>query len=172
MALGRIVRGIRAEKYSPIRLRWLTRTFVSSDVISFLVQGTGAGMMSTGGNFAGVAKAIVITGLVIQVIMFGFFFVTLRICDQRIKDNVPTAISIRKTHLLPLYIICALIMVRSIFRVIEYAMGQTGYLLSHEWSMYIFDSVLMFCVMAVWIVRHPGCLQSDAQDENLDFEDA
>ena len=132
MALGRIVREIGAEKYTPIRLRWLTRIFVSSDVISFLVQGTGAGMMSTGGNLSKIAKAVVITGLAIQTVIFGLFCVILRTCDERIRCNFPTLIYIRKKYLNPLYIISVLIMARSIFRVIEYAMGRDGYLLSHE----------------------------------------
>lgn len=35
--------------------------------------------------------------------------------------------------------ISALIMIRSIVSVIEYVMGQKGYLLSHEWAMHIFS---------------------------------
>ena len=59
-----------------LRVKWLTKTFVSSDVISFLVQGTGSGMMSMGGSMASTAKRITIAGLVIQLVMFGLFIVT------------------------------------------------------------------------------------------------
>lgn len=38
-----------------------------------------------------------------------------------------------------LYATSGLIMLRNIFRVVEYAMGQEAYLLSNEWCVYIFD---------------------------------
>jgi hypothetical protein len=46
-------------------------------------------------------------------------------------------------------------MVRSIFRVAEYAMGGEGYLLQNEWPLYIFDSLLMFAVMVVYYLWYP-----------------
>ena len=48
-------------------------------------------------------------------------------------------------------------MARSIFRVIEYAMGQKGYLLSHEWTMYTFDSLLDVCSHGNLDILAPGC---------------
>ena len=75
--------------------------------------------------------------------------------------------SLWKKHLYPLYIISGLIMVRSIFRVIEYAMGSKGYLLSHEWSMYIFDSLLMFAVTVIWAVRHPSGMHEYASENSV-----
>ncbi|EIT76740.1 hypothetical protein AO1008_06794 [Aspergillus oryzae 100-8] len=137
MTLGRIIRSVRAEHHSLIRVGWLTKVFVLGDVLSFVIQGSAAGLMATGSN-AKMGKNIVIVGLLVQVIMFGLFIVT-SIVFQRLS---------------------VLIMVRSIFRVIEYAMGQDGYLLSHEWPMYVFDTLLMFAVMVIWGVWYPG---------NLDF---
>ena len=47
-------------------------------------------------------------------------------------------------------------MVRSIFRVVEYLQGFSGYLLEHEIYLYIFDAVLMLTVMVVFILIHPS----------------
>lgn len=47
-------------------------------------------------------------------------------------------------------------MIRSVFRVVEYLQGFSGYLLSHEVYLYIFDSVLMFFVMVIFNVVHPS----------------
>ena len=41
MTLGRIILLLDAEKCSLIRLRWLTKIFVSGDVLSFLMQASG-----------------------------------------------------------------------------------------------------------------------------------
>lgn len=51
-----------------------------------------------------------------------------------------------------LFGVSALIMIRSIFWVIEYWMGSTGYLLQHEWTIYIVDSVPMILVMIMFYV--------------------
>jgi len=61
-----------------------------------------------------------------------------------------------KRHLYVLYATSALILVRSIFRVIEYIQGNAGYLLSHEIFLYIFDATLMFLVMVLFNWVHPS----------------
>lgn len=61
-----------------------------------------------------------------------------------------------------LYAVSALIMIRSIFRVVEYIMGQNGYPLEHEWTLYIFDSCLMFAVTVIFYWRYPNELESGA----------
>lgn len=42
MVLGRIILSVDAESYSLIKKKWLTKTFVISDVVCFLVQLAGA----------------------------------------------------------------------------------------------------------------------------------
>lgn len=133
MALGRLIRSTGGERYSLIRVKWLTKTFVSSDVISFLVQGTGSGMMSMGGSMASTAKGITIAGLVIKLVMFGLFIVTSVVFEKRMdRFSSSAGSSSWKKHHYALYAVSGLIMARSIFKVIEYAMGQKGYLLSQS----------------------------------------
>lgn len=55
-----------------------------------------------------------------------------------------------------LYIASIFIMVRSIFRVVEYLQGFDGYLLRHEAYLYFFDALLMFLVMVLLNVLHPS----------------
>jgi hypothetical protein len=42
MILGRIILATDGERYSFIKKKWLTKIFVVSDVISFLILATGA----------------------------------------------------------------------------------------------------------------------------------
>lgn len=42
MTLGRIIRMVHAEQYAVIRLSWMTKIFVTGDVLSFLMQASGA----------------------------------------------------------------------------------------------------------------------------------
>ncbi|GFF68410.1 protein RTM1 [Aspergillus lentulus] len=175
MVLGRLIRSIQAEKYSVIRVDRLTKIFVASDVLSFQVQGSGAGLMATASS-GNMGNNIIIAGLVLQVLMFGLFMVTSFEFERRMNrapsGHVFDADVPWKTHLHVLNAVSALILIRSVFRVIEYAGGQDGYLLGHEWTMYIFDSVPMITAMALWAVWHPSVIQSSAsrtQSQALDM---
>lgn len=63
-------------------------------------------------------------------------------------------------HIVALYIGSLLILVRSIFRVVEYLQGWQGYILSHEIFLYIFDACLMFAVMLIFNWIHPSEIRS------------
>ncbi|KAH7009168.1 RTA1 like protein-domain-containing protein [Macrophomina phaseolina] len=159
MALARLIRSVGAEKYSLIRIAWVTKTFVAGDIVSFLVQGQGSGLMATEG-MADIAKGIVIGGLLIQIFVFGFFIVTSVVFEKRMK-RAPTSEAPYTHHLYPLYAVSWLIMLRSVFRVIEFAMGQKGYLLANEWPLFVFDAVPMVSVMVIWGVWHPGTIRHE-----------
>ncbi|PWY78445.1 hypothetical protein BO94DRAFT_558759 [Aspergillus sclerotioniger CBS 115572] len=146
---------------SLISIRWLTKTFVMGDVVSFLVQGRAAGLMVSGNN-ATLGKDMVVVGLMIQIIMFGFFVVTAMMFQIRLQRRpTPGAVDGRinwRGHLHLLYSVSLLIMVRSLFRVVEYVLGDTGYPLTHEWTLYTFDALLMALAMVAWLVWYPGKL--------------
>lgn len=55
-----------------------------------------------------------------------------------------------------LYAASVLILIRSVFRVAEYAEGNDGALLRTEVYLYVFDAVLMFLVMVTFAVIHPS----------------
>lgn len=123
-----------------------------------MVQGGAAGLMVTG-KTPELGKGIIIAGLMIQIVMFGLFAITAIIFQRRIEqfptnESCDSSIPWKKSMRM-LYIVSALIMIRSCFRVVEYAMGNDGYLLGHEWTLYIFDSVLMLAVMAVYYLWYP-----------------
>ncbi|KAF2261255.1 RTA1-domain-containing protein [Lojkania enalia] len=159
MVLGRLIRCLRTESLSIVPARWLTTTFVCGDVISFVVQGTGGGVMVTA-NSMKTGESIILGGLFVQIIVFGLFVVTSAIFHARLNKR-PTEPSLGKhstwrSTMVMLYVASAFIMIRSIFRVVEYIMGNNGYPLSHEWTLYVFDAVLMLGVVSVFAWRFPG----------------
>ncbi|KXG49709.1 RTA-like protein [Penicillium griseofulvum] len=161
MTLGRIIRSVHAEEHSLIRINWLTKVFVIGDVVSFVVQGGASGLMATGNNVK-LASNIVVAGLVVQVIMFGLFIITSVVFEVRMRRSPPTSAFDERIDwmslLRTLYAVSALILIRSIFRVVEYAAGNDGYPLTHEWMLYLFDSVLMSISMVIWGIWYPGTL--------------
>ncbi|KAK9484183.1 RTA1 like protein-domain-containing protein [Lipomyces starkeyi] len=159
MVLGRIIRKVGAEHHSLIRVNWLTKTFVISDVATFCIQGGGAGMLVVS-SLANIGKIIVIAGLILQVLGFCLFIVTSMVFQMRIsryptRESVDPAVQWKK-YLYSLYAVSVLITVRSLFRVVEYIMGQNGYLMSHEWCLYTFDGVPMLFCMVIFGIWYPG----------------
>lgn len=103
---------------------------------------------------------IIIGGLVVQILFFGCFMVTSVLWHSRMVRN-PTTRNLSgsipwEMQLYSLYAASMLILVRSVFRLIEYAQGNDGYLISHEAFLYIFDSTLMWITMAILAWIHPS----------------
>ncbi|KAL3428546.1 RTA1 like protein-domain-containing protein [Aspergillus tetrazonus] len=161
MMLGRIVVLLDAEHLCIFKKKWLTKFFVAGDILSFTVQAAGGGIMASG-TLSAVhnGEKVVITGLVIQILFFGFFIITCAIFNRRVNwDPTERAVefaSLWRKRIRILYAANILIMIRSVFRLIEYAMGNNGYLLRREAFLYVFDGVLMLAVMVLFNVVHPS----------------
>lgn len=150
---------IKADDALFIRRTWLTKIFVIGDIISFLVQAGGAGLLSSGTqSTVTTGKTIVVVGLVLQIVFFGLFVIAAAIFHVRI-NKAPTQLSYErqwKKHMSELYIVSILIFVRSIVRVVEYVQGYTGYIMTHEVFLYVFDGVVMFVAVVSMNWIHPG----------------
>ncbi|KAM0277451.1 hypothetical protein ACHAQH_005817 [Verticillium albo-atrum] len=180
MTLGRIMSGLgpRAEACSIIRVKWLTKLFVVGDILGFVVQAGGAGIMS-GGDNKDMGKNIIIVGLIIQILFFSLFVTVAVMFHWRYRRGVvaggfsvlssPSAARLRdgtvegseppynwKKLMMMLYTTSGLILFRCKFRIIEYVMGPDGYLLSHEWPIYVFDLTLMVLTMIIFYIWYPA----------------
>ncbi|KAI1463487.1 RTA1 like protein [Daldinia caldariorum] len=162
MILGRLIVLLEANSYSIIKPRWLTKVFVLGDVLSFFAQGGGGGLLTQAKTLDAVRRGenIIIGGLCIQILFFGFFMVVTFIFDRRISKN-PTRVSLalptpwRKLVLI-LYLSSTLIMIRSMYRVIEYIMGSDGELMSKEAYLYCLDALPMVFVSFAYNWFHPS----------------
>jgi hypothetical protein len=105
-------------------------------------------------------EKIIIAGLVVQLLFFGFFVITGVLFHARIVQQPTPKLYAQslpwERQLYALYVASLLILVRCIFRLIEYAQGNAGYLISHEVFLYVFDAVLMFATMFWMAYRHPS----------------
>lgn len=108
-------------------------------------------------------KSLIVGGLVVQIIFFGFFIIVAFTFYQRMRKNPTNKVltdgrvaGMWKVHLLALFVASWFILVRSIFRLVEYTQGNNGYLISHEVFLYVFDAVLMTTVMVIFAVVHPS----------------
>ncbi|KAH7139287.1 putative RTA1 domain protein [Dendryphion nanum] len=163
MTLGRIIRALDAEEHAVFSPRWTTKIYVVIDIGSFVCQMAGSAMQASG-DAEGVklGNNIVMGGLGFQLAAFAIFIVMAAVFHRRLNTE-PTAHSRRpnvkwRRHLWNLYAVSVLVFVRSLFRLIEFAEGPESKLYKTEVYLYIFDAALMFLVVALMAIIHPGLL--------------
>ncbi|OAQ98542.1 hypothetical protein LLEC1_04166 [Akanthomyces lecanii] len=175
MILKRVIILLDAQAYSLIRVQWLTRVFVGGDVVSFLLQGAGGAMQASDASVKpgrqDLAKILVVGGLVLQLVAFSFFVILTAAFHLRIRRQ-PTVASaaldipwVRYTYVL--YFGSSMVMIRSIFRVIEYIQGRDGYLISHEVFFYVLDATMMLVVSIEFNAAHPSKLAWSSRKHEL-----
>ena len=118
--------------------------------------------MSHGGS-ASLAHGshIIVGGLLLQLVSLSIFILVTVCFDRKIR-RLPTSQSVSAEipwykHQVTLYVTSALIVVRNVIRVLEYAQGdgQAGFVLSHEVFLYLFDALLMFTLLTIFNVICP-----------------
>ena len=169
MTLGRIIMAVRAPHHSIIPIRWQTRLFVCGDVLAFLTQMSGGGIQASG-NLSSfhTGEKIILAGLFLQIVFFGFFVACSAVFHVRCVRRPTPASSNPKTGwqkmVVMLYTVSGLILLRSVFRVVEYAQGNNGPLLRHEWPIYAFDAVLMALTMLIFLIWYPSILKERVKE--------
>ena len=122
----------------------------------------GGAMLATSKSSGDVKRGenIIVGGLGLQILFFGFFMIVTLVFHMRIRAH-PTPKSYEPTVpwkqlLFVLYATSFLILVRSIFRVAEYIMGKDSELQSKEFWLYVFDAMLMALVAVLFNWFHPS----------------
>ncbi|KAJ5612221.1 RTA1 like protein-domain-containing protein [Penicillium lagena] len=178
MVYSRIVRAIHGENLSPVPMRWATKIFVGGDFTCFMIQGNAAGLLgSDNTTIVQIADYIIIVGLVLQILLFLLFIVCCIIFHRRmnvyVKDTRIYIQSSWKSDLNMLYGTSTAVLVRNIYRVVEYVMqsiSQHRYLLTHEWPLYVFDSQLMLFLMIGFYVCNPTKLRHCTTESEMELQ--
>ncbi|KAH8819843.1 RTA1 like protein-domain-containing protein [Xylogone sp. PMI_703] len=139
----------------------LTRIFIICDIISFLIQVSGSGIASSGnweGSTVTVGEDVLIVGLASQVATFIFFLAIVsrfhRLTKvETIRDDQAGG---WRVVLKAVYISSTLILIRSIYRLMEFAWGIHGYLFTHEWMFFVLEALPMLPAISVFCIWHPA----------------
>ena len=156
MTYGRIVNFVGQPQLSIVNPRKVTKIFVSGDTTAFLLQ-LGGGGMQTIDTMRNIGQKVLVVGLIVQLLFFGFFLYVSVIFQRRLHNarlNIIGGPWRRLLHVL--FLVSALVIGRCVFRIIEYVSGTDGYVYTHEFFMYIFDMIPMFFVQAIFHFVHPG----------------
>ncbi|RTE82339.1 hypothetical protein BHE90_003180 [Fusarium euwallaceae] len=140
--------------------RRLTPIFVACDVVAFLVQGSGSGIASSDnwqGKMEKIGRNVLIGGLAFQLIAFSLFLCVFRrfhvLANRMAVDDAPNG---WQKVVLAVYVSSALIMVRCIYRVCEFAEGMNGYAFRNEWLFWVFESLPMIGAIGIFCIYHPS----------------
>jgi hypothetical protein len=130
MILGRLILRTNSASYSIVRAKWVTKIFVTGDVLCFFIQAGGAGMLVSANDAAGFKRGenIILGGLILQILIFLFFVLVASIWHRRLNAQ-PTVAAAElpwKKYISLLYAASVFITVRNLCRVIEYAMGKVS----------------------------------------------
>ncbi|KAJ5368771.1 RTA1 like protein-domain-containing protein [Penicillium cataractarum] len=155
MFLGRLIRASQHQNLSLIRINVMTKLFVCGDILCFFIQASGAGKLVNAktADEISTAQNTVLAGLILQIVFFCVFISCAIVFNKRVLQVHIARTVDPKLRLQPmlvsLYLCSVLIIVRNVYRVVEYKTGESGYLQSHEWPTYALDVVLMAVLMTV-----------------------
>jgi len=132
--------------------------FVLCDVAAFLIQVLG-GVLATSTNPSTIQTGfrVLQVGLGVQIAAFGFFLLIsfrFHIVSRGFREEWPDT---RWTAMLwAINAGSTMIFLRSIYRMVEFSTGFDGYLNTHEWNFYVFESGLIIVVFAIYNLWHPA----------------
>lgn len=161
MLYGRIVHCTKRPDLSTIAPTKVTKIFVIGDVIAFLLQCSGGGLMAISG-MSSTGQKVIVFGLFFQLLFFGFFLYVSVKFALRIRQTQEGFFGASwRTLLHILFLMAALIIFRCVYRVVEFLQGHDGYLISHEVYMYLFDTLPMLIVQVLFHYWRPYKMVND-----------
>jgi hypothetical protein len=160
-----IVYGEQISRFSP---RAYAITFMTSDFISLVLQGTGGGIAATANdqNGSDTGRWIMVAGLVFQVVSLFIFMALglefmLRLRKTRENAKNPQFVKLRpmKKFTWFQYALAAavlLIFVRSVYRVAELQQGFNGPIATNEATFMVLEGPMIFLAVLAVTILHPG----------------
>lgn len=202
MLLGRMIHFFLVDdRVFGLRARRITKFFVWFDIVAFLVQASG-GMMATPDASAKTQKLgldIYTAGVGVQLFFLSIFTSLAVGFQRRLKQqsqapmandsdsdsdpesqlrprsgpHIPSP-ALAKRLLILLYIVMALVIIRNIYRLVEFATGIDSPIVKHEWYNYVLDATPMFFALLLLNIEYPGKIlqgpRADFRQEDRDIK--
>jgi len=169
LLVGRLIRLV-GRQHSIVNPKFVEYGFIVSDFLSIGVQSAGAGLI-TSGNFKNLSTGshVLIGGLGINLVSFCFFAVVTFHLHWSISRHKPD-FSGRERWIkmfYALYLSMILLIIRSIYRIVEFSMGFRGYLAVHETYFYVFECLLIIFAFGLFLPLHPGIWMPTEDSDEL-----
>ncbi|KAF9571428.1 hypothetical protein EC968_000523 [Mortierella alpina] len=160
-------------RYSFIPPRIVGRAFIWSDVITFLLQVAAGSMIGNAGDnqsLVSIGDKLFLVGVCAQGASYSLFSILLsialvRLVGERKKTCTDLAgkswMGLDKSTALIfscLYFSSLFIIIRSVYRIVEFVQGHDGYLISFEVFLFALDAVPLVLAIGIWAVVWPPVL--------------
>ncbi|KAL0261330.1 hypothetical protein SLS55_002760 [Diplodia seriata] len=167
MLLGCVIRTTDGGALCLVRASWLTKIITVGDIASGIIQSIGGITMATAASKTAIERGedYIALGLAVQLVVLCMFAAASVHYGVRLRNN-PTVASryvCWQSNMGVLYLTIGLILVRTVFRLVEYVQGDAGILRSSEIYLYVLDAALMLSVMLAFNLKHPSTLAVRAQ---------
>ena len=131
----------------------VTKIFLSSDILSLIVQASAGGLLGMGNQ--GVGLALLLVGLGIQFVFFSIFIILLCLIafgkEFRLWEE-----NKYKQVLICLFMTSACVQARNVYRIVDYASPPTSDIATHEVYFIVFESSSIFLCFLLYAVFHFG----------------
>ncbi|GAA5825307.1 hypothetical protein JCM5353_005613 [Sporobolomyces roseus] len=172
--LTRLAQALDANSALFIRASLIVTIFVGADVFTFFLQASGGGLSATEGN-ADIGHTIALIGLGTQLAFFSLYCILLLVFGIRVRKMFPeyrqqtqrlrlgsynpfatTPINDWQALWILMLVSSVGIIIRSVFRLIEYAGGYDGNLATTESYFYCLDALPLWLAMSLYCIFWPS----------------
>jgi len=180
--LGRLAAYLRADKHLIIRPDRVTKVFLTSDIVTFLIQATGGALATSAEAVerARIGSKIFLAGLALQMASFALFSLMYAIFLYKLHRHSPAIWNAHAQR--PWYddwralggalaLSCIGITVRSVYRTVELSEGFGGRLGRTESYFYACDTYPLFVAVAVFVFFWPGRFFTGQADDSIELEE-
>ncbi|PSN66651.1 hypothetical protein BS50DRAFT_676411 [Corynespora cassiicola Philippines] len=158
-----ITASLQDAKVYGIRSSWLTKLFVGADVICFVIQAYGSGLMSSTGGEVSPAKVktgqiVYLIGCAIQLVFIFLFGLLMSRFYRDIRYVQSPELPFKRIRIL-----CWTIIIRLVFRLAEFGPGvnHDNPLLYKEVYALALDAAPMIVALFLFNIIHPGLMLSN-----------
>ncbi|KAF9121744.1 hypothetical protein BGX30_002400 [Mortierella sp. GBA39] len=157
-------------RYSFIPPRIVGRVFIWSDVTTFMIQIAAGGLLGSGGDnlsLIQIGDKLFLVGVCAQGVCYLLFTALLTVTLMRLVSERQAAglnrsgrgcMGLDKNTFkmtIGFYFSSLCIAIRSVYRIIEFAQGNSGYLVSHEVYLFLLDAAPLVLAIGVWAILWP-----------------
>jgi hypothetical protein len=152
---GRLITEWVNPQYSLLRPSIVAKVFITSDILTFLIQAGGSGF--TDDDTIEIGMHIMLGGLVLQLISYVLFQIMFTVVHWRVH-KAGALVHKQRWHkiLWVLHFSSVFIVIRCVFRVAERADDAHAYLNTHEYIFYLLDVVPLFFATAIYFFYWPA----------------
>ncbi|PRP79006.1 hypothetical protein PROFUN_13248 [Planoprotostelium fungivorum] len=154
--------GSKTKLFTPKITKW---GFLVTDVSAFFLQASGGGLMARSGT-ANAGRFIIVFGLFVSLACFIFFEGLTIWANIKARKMLDFGEEAPKWHhlFIALHLSMLMLIIRSVYRVAEFAPGYHSALALNEGAFYALDGVPVLLLYVLWIPLHPGIMMRGFKD--------